>query len=103
MVAVAELSKLAAFPPVAARLLHLLSEDEVDMQAVVDVIRSDPSFTARILQYANSPLFGFGSRIDSLHRALLLLGWRRVRKLTITAATKSYVQTAQKFEELRRC
>lgn len=97
------LSRIPAFPPVVLRVFDLLGQENVEIRKLVELITSDPAFSAQVLRLANSPLFGFQSRIDSLQHALMILGLRRVRSLAMTVATANYMQAALKIEELHRC
>lgn len=97
------LARIPAFPPIVLRLLNLLSRDGVEIRDLVALISSDPAFSAQLLQVANSPLFGFRSQIDSVQSALLVLGLRRVRALTMTVATANHMKAALRIEELSRC
>lgn len=97
------LVKIPAFPPIAVRLLHLLSNENVALSEILEPLRADPAFSAEILRRANSALFGFSSQVGSLQHALVVLGLRRVRSLTVTVATGVYLKKALQIEELRRC
>ena len=97
------LARIPAFPPIVLRLLDLLARDDVEIRELVALISSDPAFSAQILRVANSPLFGFRSRIDSLQSALVVLGLRRVRSLSMTVATANHMKAALRIEELSRC
>jgi putative nucleotidyltransferase with HDIG domain len=97
------LARIPAFPPIVLRLLDLLSNDDVEIRELVALISSDPAFSAQILRVANSPLFGFRSQIDSVHSALVVLGLRRVRALSMTVATANHMKAALRIEELSRC
>jgi HD-like signal output (HDOD) protein len=85
------------------RLLDLLARDDVEIRELVSLISSDPAFSAQILQVANSPLFGFRSQIDSLQSALVVLGLRRIRSLSMTVATSNHMKAVLHIEELARC
>jgi len=85
------------------RLLDLLARDDVEIRELVALISSDPAFSAQILRVANSPLFGFRAQIDSLQSALVVLGLRRIRALTMTVATANHMKAALRIEELSRC
>lgn len=98
-----ELLEIPSFPPVAARLLHLTSGEDADIEKVIELVRAEPSISARILLMANSALYGFASRVDSLPQAVVLLGLARIKALAVTAAAAAYTKTAHKVEELRRC
>jgi HD-like signal output (HDOD) protein len=47
----------------------------VEIKKLLDLLVVDPAFSAEVLRAANSPIFGFASRIDSVHHALVVLGW----------------------------
>lgn len=97
------LARIPAFPPIVLRLLDLLARDDVEIRELVALISSDPAFSAQILRYANSPLFGFRSQIDSLQSALVVLGLGRVRSLSMTVATANHMNAVLHIEELARC
>jgi HD-like signal output (HDOD) protein len=97
------LARIPAFPPIVLRLLDLLARDSVEIRELVALISSDPAFSAQILRVANSPLFGFRSQIDSLQSALVVLGLRRIRSLSMTVATANHMKAVLHIEELARC
>jgi putative nucleotidyltransferase with HDIG domain len=88
---------------VAAKLLSLLSDPAVDSNEVADLIESDASFTARLLQRVNSAEFGFVSDIGNVRRAVALLGLDTTRQITLAHATAAYAQGGLKTESMRRC
>jgi HD-like signal output (HDOD) protein len=97
------LARIPAFPPIVLRLLDILARENVEIRELVALISSDPAFSAQILRVANSPLFGFRSQIDSLQSALIVLGLRRVRSLSMTVATANHMKGVLHIEELARC
>jgi HD-like signal output (HDOD) protein len=97
------LARIPAFPPIVLRLLDLLARDDVEIRELVALISSDPAFSAQILRVANSPLFGYRCQIDSLQSALVVLGLRRVRSLSMTVATANHMKAVLHVEELARC
>jgi putative nucleotidyltransferase with HDIG domain len=99
----ASLKKVPPFPPVAAKLLSLLSSPSVDTNEVADLIGSDATFTARLLQRVNSAQFGFVSEVANVRRAVALLGLDTTRQITLSHATAAYAQGALGTETMRRC
>ena len=97
------LRKVPPFPPIAARLLTLLSNDSVAINDLADLIGSDPTFSARLLNCVNSAAFGLKSAVTNIQQALALLGLDRTRQITLTVATAAYTQGALRSNELRRC
>ena len=97
------LRKVPPFPPIAARLLVLLSNESVAVSELAELIGSDPTFSARLLHCVNSAAFGITSRVNNVQQALALLGLDRTRQITLTVATAAYTQGALRSNELRRC
>jgi putative nucleotidyltransferase with HDIG domain len=52
-----------------------------------ELIRQDPGLTARLLRIANSPFYGFPSRIDSVPRAITVIGTNQLRHLILATST----------------
>ena len=90
-----------AFPPVAAKLLHLSFDDETSTAELVHVLRSDPVLSGEIIRHANSPLFAFRTEINTLEQAVTLLGVRRIRMLALGAISRTYVKALLMVEDLR--
>jgi putative nucleotidyltransferase with HDIG domain len=97
------LKKVPPFPPVAVKLLSLLSHSAVDTNEVADLIASDATFTARVLQRVNSAEFGFLADITNVRRAVALLGLDTTRLITLSQAAAAYAQGGLKTETMRRC
>ncbi len=99
----AALQKVPPFPPVAVKLLSLFGNPAVDTNEVADLIATDATFTARLLQRANSAEFGFISDITNVRRAVTLLGLDTTRHTTLAHATSAYAHGGLKTETMRRC
>lgn len=99
----AKLAVIPPFPPIATRLLGMLGREGVEIKDLADLISSDPMFTGRILQFANSAEFGLLQPIRNVRQGLVTLGLDRTRRVTIAAAAGVYSRVALKTAELRRC
>lgn len=66
--------------------LHLLHQPEVDLGEVAEVIDIDPVLTLRVLHLVNSGAFSLMSRVDTVTRAVVLLGTREVTALVAALA-----------------
>jgi HD-like signal output (HDOD) protein len=92
-----------AFPPVAAKLLAMFGQESVQLRDIADVIARDPTFSARVLQCANSVTFGHESEITNVRQALTMLGLDRAQHVTVSLATTAYMQPSVHTEDLKRC
>ena len=81
-----EVGRLVAFPDVYRRLGQLLDDPDCAAQEVAQLISQDPALSLRVLRIANSPFFGMSREVDSVARAVTVLGMARVREATLTCA-----------------
>jgi HD-like signal output (HDOD) protein len=86
------LCKLPVFRPVTVQLLALLAREDVDAGKVTALVNSDPAFSAEVLTVANSALYARDNRIDTVHRAVVVLGMERTRSLAVTVALHGMVR-----------
>lgn len=83
--------------------MQLLRNDEVRLKDLSDLIRADPSISARVLRMANSPLFGFGNEIKGILQGAVLLGAERIKALAFAAGMQSYLERPLRIPALRDC
>ncbi|MBV2090189.1 MAG: HDOD domain-containing protein [Candidatus Thiodiazotropha sp. (ex Ctena orbiculata)] len=75
--------KLITLPDVYIRLKTIIDTPEYRLDDVADTIRSDPALTTRVLKLINSPYFGLASKIETVFRAVSLLGTQQIHDLTL--------------------
>ena len=61
------------------QLVSKLHEPEIDLKAIESLIRQDVSLSYKLLRYINSAYFNLSRRIDSIQRAIILLGTKNIR------------------------
>lgn len=66
--------ELASLPSVVMRAMELLNNPLTSASEIGDVIAEDPALTARLLKIVNSSFYGFPSRIDTISRAITIIG-----------------------------
>jgi HD-like signal output (HDOD) protein len=97
------LCKVPVFRPVAIRLLSLLTHEEPDILTVADVLRSDPGFSAEILAVANSAAFVQSNRVNTVQKAIMVLGTDRTRMLVTRTALHGMVRGMQQDATIQNC
>ena len=80
---VSDTIQLISLPDAYLRLKSVLDSPNSSMADVAQVISQDPSLTARLLKMVNSPFYGFASKIDTISRAINMLGTQQVHDLTL--------------------
>lgn len=65
---------LVSLPTVYCHIVELINKPTTSSHQLAERISKDASLTVRILRLVNSPFYGFRSKIDSVSRAVSLLG-----------------------------
>ncbi len=95
--------KIHPLPEVAVRVLGAVDRDDTTVDSLASLIRQDPLLDAACLRVANSPLMGVRHTIDSVERAIALLGRRALTKLVVTACAGDTLQGGGDGYRLERC
>jgi c-di-GMP-related signal transduction protein len=69
------------------RMLKAVSEPELNVRALENMVKAEASLCYRLLRYLNSSAFGFSAEIRSVRHALSILGEREVRRWIRLVAT----------------
>jgi len=84
-------SCLVSPPDVCIKVFELIESNDAGAQDIGDVISRDPSLTARLLRLVNSAFYGFSRRVDTVSRAITVVGVRELYSLVIAvSAIKSF-------------
>jgi HD-like signal output (HDOD) protein len=75
--------KLASLQSVNRALRELVAAEEGLTSQIAEIIRSDPSLSARLLRMVNSVYFGLSARVNNIEEAVFFLGVRRIRELSM--------------------
>lgn len=79
---------LASLPAVFTRL-NVAVNGNNSMDQIALIIGEDTNLTARLLKLVNSSFYGFPSKIDTVSRAITLIGTREVRNLALATYVMS--------------
>jgi len=66
--------ELASLPAVVMRAMELLNNPNTSASDIGEIIAEDPALAARLLRIVNSAFYGFPSRIDTISRAITIIG-----------------------------
>jgi HD-like signal output (HDOD) protein len=78
-----ETQEFATLPPVAAHVLKLLEDENIDIRTIAKAIESDASLTMKLLRVANSPLYAIRTEITSIQQAIITLGLNRLTNIVL--------------------
>ena len=86
------IAKVEAFPSLpgaTTKLISLLNDSNAAVVEIEEILRMDPGLTANVLKLSNSAYFGFPSKIGSVHKAIVLLGAKRLMQVVMTSCVNS--------------
>jgi len=84
---------LPPLPTSAMRVMDLIKKPETTVKELEFVIGQDPALTAGILRQANSAFYGYARRISTLQDAIVILGFKVIENLAMTAAVAPMLKT----------
>lgn len=83
--------ELASLPEVVMRAVDLINDPNSSAAEIGRIIGEDPALTARLLKIVNSPFYGFPSRIDTVSRAITVIGTLELLDLILaTSVIKAF-------------
>lgn len=84
---VQETFDLPPMPEIAQEILKLRADPNASARDLANVVGKDPSLSAQIMSWANSPYYGYAGRIPSLEMAIMrVLGFEMVLNLSLGIA-----------------
>ncbi len=78
--------ELVSAPTTYARLDALISDPDSAIDDISAVINTDPALTTRLLKIVNSPFYGFPSQINTISRAITIIGTRELTHLVLATS-----------------
>ena len=88
-----EINSLPQLPNNIIELDNFRKEDSTNSDKLVEILKKDPLIVANILKIANSSMFGFRSKVDTLSRAINLLGIKFVVSVAIGSSISNTIKS----------
>ncbi len=76
-------ARMTSFSSIYCRLKRVIDSPLSSAKEVAEVISKDTALTARLLRLVNSPFYGFNNKIDSIQRAVSVIGTNELTTLAI--------------------
>jgi len=78
--------KLGSLPAIVYRVFEVMDDPKSTAAQIGKVINDDPALTARLLKLVNSPFYGFSAKVDTVYRAVALIGHQELRSVVVAAS-----------------
>jgi HD-like signal output (HDOD) protein len=83
---ISEVDKLVSVPDVYYRLESLIESPSSTLHDFAGVLSAEPDICARLLSLANSAFYSFPSSIESIEKAIQVIGVRQIRELVLATS-----------------
>lgn len=94
--------ELATLPEIYAHLVQAINAPDSTPKSIAAVVRHDPSLTAKLLKLVNSPLYGTVTPIDTISRAIAMVGQKELTTLVLgLAACNAFTDIAPGLWDMR--
>lgn len=84
-------TNLISLPEISLRVNELANDPEATAADMGKVISQDPALVVRMLKIANSAYYGLSTEVDTIARAIAILGTNKIRDLVLsTSASQAF-------------
>lgn len=88
---VPQVENLFSLPEIYFQVKKTIDHPKSTIEDVAKIISQDPNISVRILNIANSAFFGFATKIDTITRAISIMGLSHLQNLILAiSATKAF-------------
>lgn len=85
-----QFSNLPTLSLVQSKLLKAIAEPGASVDDISDILHRDPTLSAKIVAVANSPFFGCPGRVESLEKAILMIGFDYLKGISLSICIFSF-------------
>lgn len=86
--------KVKPIPQIALKIVRMIQQDEYRLGDISSEIRQDQVISAKVINLCNTALIGLRKKVDSIERALIVLGEKKLLQLVISASVQSLFSEA---------
>jgi len=99
---VAGVGELFTLPEMYMRVKEAIEDDDTSVGDVAELIVSDPAISGRLLRFANSPFFGQSRQVDTVSRAVSVLGTQLVHDVVLATSVVDSCSAVAEAVNLRQ-
>ncbi|MBW2053036.1 MAG: HDOD domain-containing protein [Deltaproteobacteria bacterium] len=97
-----QLEELPSLPSMVSTTLNILDNPDSLTQDLTEALSYDQTLASRVLKMANSAYYGFPRKIDSLSKAVTILGYNSIRNIVLVTKIFDSLGRGSKDETLDR-
>jgi len=96
-----KVQEIPTLPTVYSSLSIVLANPQTSTQSVSNLIASDQASTSKILKVVNSAFYGYQGKIDTISRALIILGFNEIYNLILSSALMDFFKKKETVLDFR--
>ena len=93
--AIRNVKDLPTLPVIVSRILKVADDTGSGANELAELVSRDVSISAKVLNLANSAIFGFSRRISTIPQAVVVLGFEMVRILALSVSVFETLRQSQ--------
>lgn len=82
-------------PAIYQELFQRMHDPDILLPALAEIIAQDQALSAKILHLVNSAFYGYGKQVQTISRAVVILGFRTVRSAALTISVLDYFKDVE--------
>jgi HD-like signal output (HDOD) protein len=75
--------ELMSLPDIYLRIERVINDPDSSARHIAAIISQDPNLSAKLLKIVNSPFYGFRQKIDTISRAVTIVGHNQISDLVL--------------------
>lgn len=92
---------LLSLPDAAIRLNAVLTDPDASVNDIAEIVSVDPALSARVLRAVNSAYFGLRGRVDTITKAIAMIGTSELHSLVLaTSAALAFKNISSKLMDM---
>lgn len=95
-----QVTELISLPEIYLKIHALMDDSTSDIDDFARVIRLDPNLTAKLLKAVNSAYFGFAGEINSISRAVYMMGIQQLHLMVLSISAVTAVSALDFPEDI---
>ena len=103
MFAIMNVEEFPTLPQIITKIIDACEDEKVSVDDLAKIISNDPSICARILKLANSAYYGYLRKVNTISKAITILGFETIKTLSISASVFDSFKKIRSNYNFNRC
>lgn len=103
MFAIMNVEEFPTLPQIITRIMEACEDENVSVDDLAKIVSNDPSICSRILKLANSAYYGYLRKVNTISKAITILGFETIKTLSISASVFDSFKKIRSNYNFNRC